>query len=103
MSIRVTKIIRPMGRMLEPHLYTAYGTFTAASSSVNIVEVTASTYSAHDTEAQAALLGYAPTTRPPKRSSNNKGSSRNTRRQRRRRRRLLGRRRERARGRHLRS
>ena len=52
--------------MLEPHLYTAYGTFTAASSSVNIVEVTASTYSAHDTEAQAALLGYAPTTRPPK-------------------------------------
>ena len=80
-----------MGRMLEPHLYTAYGTFTAASSSVNIVEVTASTYSAHDTEAQAALLGYAPTTRPPKRSSDNKGSSRNTRRQRRRRRRLLGR------------
>jgi hypothetical protein len=35
--------------MLEPHLYTAYGTFTAASSSVNIFEVTASTHSAHDT------------------------------------------------------
>ena len=54
-------------RVLEPvHLYTACGTFTAANSSVNIFEVTASTYSAHDdTEAQAALLGYVRTRRSP--------------------------------------
>ena len=51
-------------RVLEPvHLYTARGTFTAADSSVNIFEVTASTYSAHDTKAQAALLGYVRTRR----------------------------------------
>jgi hypothetical protein len=70
-----------VARVLEPvHLYTACGSFTAANSSVNIFEVTASTYSAHDdTEAQAALLGNVRADHPPKRSSNNRGISSNMR------------------------
>ena len=69
-------------RVLEPvDLYTACGTFTAANSSVNIFEVTASTYSAHDdTEAQAkALLGYVRADHAPRRSSNNRAISSNMR------------------------